>query len=94
MVKLPAEVRLLVVERVSPVENLAILRLVSKAWRDSVDASFVRTWVQQLPAGEQFAASLNAGLQIICQHANGRGSFAHTLSPLLYLVLSVPLDTS
>ena len=41
MEKLPTEVWLLIVERVSSVEDLATLRLVSKVWRDSVDKSFV-----------------------------------------------------
>jgi hypothetical protein len=63
-------------------EDLANLRLVSRVWRDSVDRSF-RNWVQQLQAGKQFAASLDAGLHIVRHYANGRGSFVHTFDPFL-----------
>jgi hypothetical protein len=94
MEKLPEELRCLVVERMSPVEDLANLRLVSRAWRDSVDRSFIRNWVQQLLAGKQFAASLYAGLHIVQHHANGRGSFVHTFNPTLYLALYPSLDIS
>jgi hypothetical protein len=94
MEKLPQELRFLVVERVSPVEDLANLRLVSRAWRDSVDGSIIRNWVRQLLAGKQFAASLDAGLHIVQHHANGRGSFVHTFNPSLYLALHPSLDIS
>lgn len=87
MEKLPEELRLLVVERTSLVEDRANLRLMSGAWRDSVDRSSIRNWVQQLLAGKQFAASLNAGLHFGQHYANGRGSFVYTFNPSLYLAL-------
>lgn len=94
MEKLPQELRLLVVERISPVEDLANLRLVSRAWRDSVDGSFIGNWVQHLLAGKQFAASWGAGLHIVQHHANGRGFFVHTFNLSLYLALYPSLDIS
>lgn len=74
MQELQVELQLLVVEQMSSVEDLATLRQVSRMWRDSVDASFITNWAQRLSVGEQFAASSNAGLWILEQCANGRGS--------------------
>jgi hypothetical protein len=86
MLELPVEVRHLVVERVSQVEDLANLRLVSKLWQDSVDTSLIRNWVQQRPVGGQFAASLNAGVRMVYEYANGRDSFVHTFNPSFILL--------
>lgn len=92
MEKLPEELRLLVAERVSPIEDLANLRRVSRALQDSVDRSYIRNWVQQLLPGKRFAASLCAGLHIVQHHVNGRSSFVHTFNPSLYLALYPCLD--
>jgi hypothetical protein len=94
MEKLPEELWLLVVARVSPVESLANLRQASVVWQKRVDGSFIRYWVQQLVAGEQFAGSLDAGLQIVQHNVNGRGSFVHIFNPSLYLALHPSLDIS
>jgi hypothetical protein len=94
MEKLPEELRLLVVERVSLIEDRANLRLVSRAWRDSVDRSFIRNWVQQLLPGKPFAAGSYAGLYFVQYHVNGRSSFVHTFNLSLYLALYPCLDIS
>ena len=87
MEKLPEELRLLVVERTSLVEDRTSLRLLSRAGRDSVDRSSIRNWVRQLLAGKQFAASLDTGLHFGQHYANGRGPFVYTFNPSLYLAL-------
>lgn len=76
--EMPAELRFMIAERVSSVEDRAALCRVSRVWGDCVDRT-IKTWVQQLPAGKQFAASLDAGLRTLQQHMDGRGFFVHTL---------------
>jgi hypothetical protein len=91
---LPEELRRMVVERISLVEDRLNLRLVSIVWRGSVDRFSKRYWLQLLPAGEQFAATFDAGLHTVQQHANGMGYFVHTFNSSLHLALYPSLDIS
>lgn len=92
METLPEELRAMVVAQMLLVEDRLILCRVSRAWRDSVNWSFNRNWVQQLQAGEQFASSMSAGRYVLKHHADGRVSSVHTSSPFLYLALFPCLD--
>lgn len=74
MQELPAELRLLVVEQVLLVEDLAALSQTSRLWRDAIYASR-KNWVQRLPQIEgEFAATLNGGAWILQHYVNGRAS--------------------
>lgn len=86
MQKLPGELLLEVVEQAS-LEELATLRRLSTVWRDAVDKR-VKRWLQNLPAGEQFAESASDGLWILEHFANGRGSSC-IYSALPYLALKL-----
>ena len=90
MEKLPEGLRMLVVERMLPIEDLTNLRL-PMAWRDSVDRSFIRNWVQQLLAGKQFAASLCAGLHVVQHHANGNWGFLCAYLQCVFVFCSISM---